>query len=145
MNGTRLYSLLAYAGALPFVACSLLAHTDLPGLPALGSYERISAVYALVIVSFMAGTHWGNYLMMQSESPVNLLLTSNVITIVVWIVFLSTGIMTTLWVSAAAFLVLLWVDYKLFQSGLITQNYIVVRRNVTAIVVVSLIICITAL
>lgn len=139
MKKSKLYTLLTYSGTLPFLACAILPYANFSALPVLGSFDRIAAVYALVIVSFMAGTHWGNYLVMEDTAPVNLFLSSNIIAIIIWLVFLSMNIATSLWVSTVAFLFLLWVDYKLFQANLITRYYFNVRRNATAIVVVSLI------
>lgn len=72
MNKTRLYTLLTYAGTLPFIACAILLFVNVQGLPLLGSLTDIAAAYALVIVSFMAGTHWGSYLVSQEASPFNL-------------------------------------------------------------------------
>jgi len=145
MNKIKLYTILTYAGTLPFISCAILPYANLPNLPFLGSFDRIAAVYALVIVSFMAGTHWGNYLVMEDESPINLFLSSNVVAIVAWLVFLSTGIEATLWVSVIAFLFLLWVDHKLFKANLITRYYFIIRCNATVIVVVSLLITLVAL
>jgi Protein of unknown function (DUF3429) len=59
---TRIYSLLTYAGALPFVACALIPLFGVSSIKLIGSFDYIAAVYALTIVSFMAGVHWGTVL-----------------------------------------------------------------------------------
>jgi hypothetical protein len=42
---TRIYSLLTYAGALPFIACALLPLIGVSAIQRIGSVDYIAAVY----------------------------------------------------------------------------------------------------
>jgi hypothetical protein len=156
-SNDRLYTRLTYAGALPFVACAVLPWAGWPVLPGGGSFASIAAGYSLAIVSFMAGVHWGTWLY-NSDSltdgsagkpadglPLNLLLTSNVITVSVWLTFVLSTLVVSLTVSAAAFLLLLIIDVRLAGAGLLSPEYLRTRRNVTLIVVAMLLLTAAAL
>ena len=135
----KIYSLLTYAGALPFIACALLPLIGVSAIQRIGSVDYIAAVYALTIVSFMAGVHWGMALDPQrTEWPVNLFLSSNAVTIMAWLALLTTTPKITLIMGILAFLYLLWVDYRLYSLKLLTAHYFQTRRHVTALVVLSL-------
>ena len=134
----KLYAALAYAGALPFIGCAILPWLGIATLPVIGDCKYISATYGVAIASFMAGIHWGTYLYRSGSLPVNLLLTSNVITLGVWFAFLLTPINVSLAANLVAFAALLAIDYKLAGAGLISDAYMALRRNVTVIVLVSL-------
>ena len=139
MANTRIYSILTYAGALPFIACALMPLLGVSSIKLIGSFDYIAAVYALTIVSFMAGVHWGMALDQQrTEWPVNLFLSSNAVTIIAWLAFLTTTPKITLIACILAFLYLLWVDYRLYYLKLLTAHYLQTRRNVTALVAISL-------
>ena len=138
MTNNRLYAVLAYSGTLPFAACALLLAARVPAIAGSGSWAEIAAGYGLAIASFMAGTHWGAYLQQSAGAPLNLLLTSNAITVVVWLTFVLAPIAVSLMVTGVAFLLLLLVDYRLASAGMITSAYLVLRRNVTFVVVTLL-------
>ena len=132
-----LYAWLAYAGAIPFLACALLPFTGIVDLPWVGSLHYVSASYALVIVSFMAGIV-GSFLIALLGPPGVLLLTSNAVTLAAWFAFLLAPLPLTLVVAAAAFAVLLLVDYRLERGGAHAGAYLRTRRNVTTLVIVAL-------
>ena len=138
MSNNRLYALLAYAGTLPFVACALLSIGGVADIAGLGSWAEIAAGYGLAIAAFMAGVHWGTYLCQSPGTPLNLLVTSNAITVAVWLAFVLTSTVVSIAVTGCAFLLLLLVDYQLANAGLLTKTYIKLRRNVTIIVIVML-------
>ena len=55
------------------MACALMSLLGVSSIKLIGSVDYIAAVYALTIVSFMAGVHWGMALDQQrTEWPVNL-------------------------------------------------------------------------
>ena len=138
MTNNRLYAVLAYSGTLPFAACALLLAARVPAIAGSGSWAEIAAGYGLAIASFMAGVHWGTYLHQPPGGPLNLLLTSNAITIAVWIAFVFAPVAVSLTVTGFAFLLLLAVDYQLAGAGLITPAYLALRRTVTFVVVAML-------
>ncbi len=138
MKMEKTYRTLAYLGALPFMACAGLQALDVAPLKILGPHVDVALTYGLVIMSFMAGTHWGLYLNASKPAPVNLFITSNAITIVMWALYLAAGTVITLVGFIFGFLALLWIDYRLAQAGIITAAYYKVRVGVSALVVASL-------
>ena len=68
----------------------------------------------------------------------NLLLTSNAITVAVWLAFILTPVAVSIAVIAAALVLLLAVDFRLARAGLLTADYLRTRRNVTLIVLTML-------
>jgi len=134
VTDNRLYALLAYAGTLPFAACAILPIVGIPGIAGVGSCAQIAAGYGLAITSFMAGVHWGTHLYRSPGIPVNLMVTSNAITVVVWLAFALAPATVSIAVTGSAFLLLLAIDYRLANAGLITKAYLALRRNVTFIV-----------
>lgn len=140
MENQKLYSALTYAGALPFLACAFLPYAGLAELPKIGMLYYVAQVYGLVILSFMAGVHWGTYLYNQESAPQNLFITSNIVTVVAWLVFLLGNPVWTLLVLMAGFLYLLLLDYQLHRHKMISDHYLDTRRNVSALVTLSLIV-----
>ena len=138
MESRKLYPVLTYAGALPFVACALMPLFGMETLWNLGSYVHIAAAYGLAIVCFLCGAHWGTYLYHRAAAPDNLFLTSNVIVVACWFAFLMAAKAITLFVLILAFLCLLFIDYRLLRAGLLTEYYFRMRTIATVIAVASL-------
>lgn len=138
MSKQSLYKALAYAGAVPFVVCAVaaLSGAAVPG-PA-EAVDRLAASYGLTIVSFMAGVMWGVYLTSDDAAPGHLFVASNAVALIAWGAFLAGPPKLSLGVMAVLFLYLLYVDYGLCRSGVLTGHYLALRRNVTAIVILSL-------
>lgn len=145
MNQIKLYNLLAYLGSLPFVISALLMHFGTQHIAVLGDVTFIASSYALVIVVFMSGIHWGNYLSDKNSNTINLLLISNVITVLSWLVFLTITSPYVFLFYALAFCILLIIDMKLFKQEVLTKKYFITRCFVTFIVVTSLIIMMLSL
>lgn len=140
MDKRQSYTWLMYAGTLPFLACAILPFVGITHLPQLGTFEEVAAVYALVIATFMAGTHWGLYLGCDKNSPENLFIHSNIITVVLFFTFLLANDRVILLVSIVAFLYLLVRDYTLQKKSVLSQHYWRSRCYVTAIVCLSLVV-----
>ncbi len=138
MQENRLYTLLTYAGALPFVLCALLPLVGIEEWENVGTFEYIARLYGLAIVSFVAGSHWGTYLYNRESSPANLFLTSNAVVLAAWFAFLFTIPVLTEFVLLLSFLYLLFVDYNLYKANLITAYYFRMRANVTLVVCICL-------
>ena len=139
MQENRLYSLLTYGGALPFILCALLPFLGLDAWQNVGTFEFIARLYGLAIASFVAGSHWGTFLYNRDASPSNLFLTSNAVVLAAWFAFLFTIPVMTQFVLLLAFLYLLFVDYNLHKAGLTTPHYFRTRTYVTLIVCVCLV------
>ncbi|MEM8697473.1 MAG: DUF3429 domain-containing protein [Pseudomonadota bacterium] len=135
--------ILAYAGTLPFIAGAALTvlGTDLSVLgPALEPVPVLASAWALTIVSFMAGVHWGQYLVDRERIGIDLFLTSNAIAIAGWLAFLLLPTSHALLAFTALFGILLLIDGRLHGGGHITAGYWRARLGVTAIVVAALLV-----
>ena len=77
-------ALLICAGAIPFILLTALAAYNIE----FNYFEPEVALksYALAIGSFVCGSHWGIYLV--RKAPINLLVTSNICTLIFWGVFI---------------------------------------------------------
>ena len=128
---SSLVRLLVFAGALPFFASAVLVL--LPVLPALDAVALFRS-YALVILCFLCGAHWGQGLAAKGGAPLNLFLASNALVLLLWL--------GNAFLPASAFLLLvllelvllLGIDRRLFQHELIDHWYYVTRIRITLIV-----------
>ncbi|MGD8978166.1 MAG: DUF3429 domain-containing protein [Gammaproteobacteria bacterium] len=136
---SKTYPLLAYAGAIPFVLCAIAPWLGVTDLGRIGSVGSVAASYGLAIVSFMAGILWGICLIGAKPVPGNLFFVSNAVTLAAWFAFLLTPPTVALGVMALLFLYLLMVDARLTRTGALDDRYFRTRRNVTLLVVLSLV------
>lgn len=140
IQNTKLYTALALAGTLPFIASALLPLLGHDSLPHLGPLDQVVASYGLAIVCFLAGAHWGVYLSGRSTGSLNLFVISNVIFLAVWFAYVGAGINIAIGIQVAAFLALLFIDLRLKNSDVISAAYFQVRMMATMIAVVSLLV-----
>ena len=133
---------LTFVGAIPFVACAFLLMIDVVTVPMLGSVVDILSAYGLVIASFMAGAHWGNHLDLADNNKwaIRLPLYSNIIALGLWLGFLILSASSFIWLLVIGFISLLVIDYSLHRAQIISHTYFQVRKYVTTIVVISLVI-----
>jgi hypothetical protein len=136
----KIYQYLALLGALPFIFCAACFVFDVQTIPILGGTRDVLGTYALVIIAFMAGSHWGQHLDFDHKWGDYLPITSNLITVLAWIGFLILPFKISLIAFAISLLVLLWIDQKLRQNDLISFEYFRTRYLVTFIVVPTLLI-----
>lgn len=136
----KLSPYLTFAGAVPFVVGAVLITLGVSNIPILGEVSHILSTYGLVIASFMAGAQWGNHLTLPDSSAwvVNLPLLSNIITIGLWLGFLSLTPAHFIWLLIMGFIILLVVDYGLDRAQIIEHKYFKVRLYVTSVVIISL-------
>lgn len=139
-NTKPVYSALAFAGAIPFVASGILLVSGIPAVSPIGSVADGVNSYGLAIVSFLAGIHWSIYLGNQQDPPFNLLVSSNVIFLFVWIMYVVAGTRLSLVAQIVALIALLAIDRSIAQAALVSPHYFRVRIIVTAIAVTSLIV-----
>jgi hypothetical protein len=134
-----LYRYLTYAGSLPFIICAGCIVFGVTTIPILGGTNSVLGAYALIITSFMAGSHWGQHTNLDGDWNFYLPIASNVIAITVWVGFLILPFNMLLFVCAISFTALLYIDKQLFWHDHISVEYFVARCHVTLIVVVALI------
>jgi len=142
MQDTKLYTALALAGTIPFIASALLPVLGHYSLPYLGPLDQLVASYGLAIVCFLAGAHWGTYLSGRSAGSLNLFVISNVIFLAVWFAYVGAGVKTAIAIQIVAFLILLFIDLRLRTGDVISAKYLRVRTAATMIAVASLLVVI---
>jgi hypothetical protein len=145
MQALPLTARLALLGALPFVISSLLLALDINSLPLLGSVANLLSSYTLVIAVFMCGVHWGQYLQQPEEHSLNLLLISNILTVLLWFIWLLSPLHIFLAVALTVFVILLMIDMRLRLLNVISKSYFRTRMLVTGIVCLFLILAIYSL
>jgi hypothetical protein len=143
MQDTKLYTTLALAGTIPFIAGALLPLLGHDSLPHLGPLDRLVASYGLAIVCFLAGAHWGTYLSGRSADSLNLFVISNVVFLAVWFAYVGAGVNTAIGIQICAFLALWFIDLRLRSSDVISAAYFRVRTAATLIAISFLLIIIS--
>ncbi len=126
-------ALLICGGVIPFILLTALAAYDVEYT----YFEPKVALksYAFAIGSFVCGSHWGLYL--AKSSPINLLVTSNVCTLILWVAFIYLENYELFF--SVIFLLLLLVDFILYKSSIISDNYFNIRSTITLVVVLCLV------
>ncbi len=123
---------LTFLGVIPFLLLLMLSFYN---------FERtdytsnLFHAYSAIIISFIAGTHWGICLYSKDGNN-RILLESNLITLMAWFSLFSLSSMTEL-IMIGCFLYLLHVDQRLQKNGLISELYF--RRRMLATFTVILI------
>jgi len=142
IQDTKLYTALALAGTIPFIAGALLPWLGHDVLPYLGPLDQMVASYGLAIVCFLAGAHWGIYLSGRTTGSLNLFVISNVIFLAAWFAYVGAGVKAAIGIQIVAFLTLLIIDRRLKSSDVISATYFRVRTMATMIAVAFLLIVI---
>jgi hypothetical protein len=140
MDDAKTYSLLAFAGAIPFVACALLPFSGTDSIPLFGALDEIAGIYGLAIISFLAGTHWAFQLLRPRSTPFNLFLGSNVTFLVVWFSWFILPVPWALALQSAAFVFLLFVDQALSGVAITPRAYLRARSIATVAAILSLLV-----
>ncbi|MBC8048801.1 MAG: DUF3429 domain-containing protein [Chitinophagales bacterium] len=136
----RLYAALTYLGTLPFISSALLMAFDIANIPYLGAPMEVARSYGLVIVSFMAGAHWGQQIALKAATPINLHITSVFISLCAWISHLLLPHGAFMLVLIVLFAGLLVIDVRLHRYGVIDRHYLETRCGVTGIVITALLV-----
>ena len=133
-----LYSLLAYAGVTPFVACALLPFAGIVSIPPFGPLDQLVNSYGLAIVCFLSGIHWATYLAGKDDLPFNLMISSNVVFLLVWFGFVLGELSVSLSIQIVSLAILLVIDWRLRSAAAITAEYFRVRFTATSLAIASL-------
>lgn len=133
-NRKRLIHLLTYSGGIPFIIYAISSIFDYPK-----NYEQIISnsidIYSLLIISFISGSHWG--LSLNNDKKVNVLILSNVIVLGIWFAYIFQFYFKSVFLTA--FTILLWIDYAYLCIEKMNRWYFELRRNISLIVLLSLI------
>ena len=138
MQDRFIYTLLAAAGALPFVAGAFLLAAGVDDIASLGPVADLVLAYGLAIVSFLAGVHWATDIYHRPRLPMSLAVGSNVVVIAAWLAFALSTQTAAFVTQIVAFGYLLAIDRRLEAGRLISTQYYRMRAGVTLVVVVSL-------
>ena len=137
-----LTSFLVWAGAVPFVVGTVLLLAGVRGLSPLFAEEdlvaRGLALYALVIVVFLAGSLWRQQHSASLE-PV-LAVSSNLLALLACFIALVLPFGGQFPVFAVFLLALLWLEWWRFRHKAIGRDYFRLRCRVTALVVMLLLV-----
>jgi hypothetical protein len=134
MKNSNLIKLLTYLGALPFFLAFYIDLTNQSFLDLMGIQWFLT--YGLLILSFMAGTLWGQVV----NEPVKIkriALLSNVITLSAWFAFLLADPAVVLVIMALGFVALYLLEAFVIKTIKRPDYYLALRLRVTTLVVVA--------
>jgi hypothetical protein len=147
----RLARILTYLGALPFLFAAFISLSPFISLPDfLGgeiAYAEFKAKalmhsYAVVILSFLAGIQWG--VSLHDHKQTKLILISNVLAIMAWLSLMSFASILALSILLLGFIIALIADRKAYKEQLIPEWFWQLRKKVSAIVCLTLLVVLLA-
>lgn len=138
---TNFYTVLIYAGALPFVLAATSMLMGYYEFPYLGSISMAITSYGLLIAAFIAGSHWGLYKLSSAKQLPNFFISSNLIALVAISGFLLLPSAYFLFVLIGLFIWLLLLEKDFYRVGVISFHYLKIRIIVSSVVIVSLFLC----
>ncbi len=133
-----LYSFLALAGTLPFIAGAVAISTGYAFLPIIGATVIAVSLYGLVILSFMAGTQWGMFFIAPHPRRAWLLLWSNFVALAGWCLFLFFPPALYIVGLIVLFSGMLLVDFYLQNLEITSRAYLGLRITATIITLLAL-------
>jgi hypothetical protein len=127
--------ILTYSGILPFLIFGLAVTLHL------GEFNSRLAFfsYGAVILSFICGIHWATCLFFPSRHSANLLLQTNLITLLGWLSLLLGQHKLSLGLQCFCFIYLLAIDCHLYRQGVFPQWFFNIRISVSTLVISLLI------
>ena len=134
MNNSNVIKCLTYLGATPFFLSILVSLTSKTFLGVEAVQWFLS--YGLVILSFMAGTLWGQVLNQKGHIK-TIAVATNAITLAAWIIFLLGASSLAVLVVALGFFGLYLLEAMLMKPLKRPDYYLSLRRNVTVLVVLA--------
>jgi uncharacterized membrane protein len=144
MRAEWLATVLSLAGLVPFYVSVAAIWQILPGdWEEVGWY--ILQSYGAIILSFLAGIHWGRALGAQNLQAAPLLLWSNIIALVAWVALFVAQPLVLLSLMMACFALQYAVDARMVARGILPQWYLPLRRGVTLGVMLACFLAMAAL
>jgi hypothetical protein len=134
MNNSNVIKSLTYLGAVPFFLAFYISLTSNSFLGVDAAQWFLS--YGLVILSFMAGTLWGQ-VVSEEVSVKRIALATNAITLAAWFSFLLAGPPLTLIITALGFIALYLLEALAMAHLKRPDYYLGLRLKVTALVVIA--------
>ena len=134
MSHSNLIKLLTYLGASPFFFAIFISLSNSTFFGIEGRQWFLS--YGLVILSFMAGTLWGQ-VVNASKQIKRIALASNAITLFAWFAFLLSGTSSVLLILTLGFIALYMLESFAISHMQRPDYYLALRLRVTALVVLA--------
>lgn len=134
MSQPSLIQFLTYLGAVPFYLALYLVITNQVLLGISGGHWF--KTYGLVILSFMAGTIWGQ-LVNASVRVKRLALASNAVTLLAWFAYLLVSTQATLVIMATGFVALYILEALIMTHVTRPDYYLGLRLRVSALVLLA--------
>ena len=147
----KLAKVLTYLGALPFLFAAFISLSPYMSLPEfLGgdiAYAGFKAKalmhsYGVVILSFLAGIQWG--ICLYNDKQTKLLLISNILAIMAWLSLMAFASKFALSILLLGFIVALLADRKTYMNQLIPDWFWLLRKKISAIVCLALLVVLLA-
>ncbi|WP_283789713.1 DUF3429 domain-containing protein [Bermanella sp. WJH001] len=134
MPQPSLIQFLTYLGAVPFYLALYLVITNQVLLGISGGHWF--KTYGLVILSFMAGTIWGQ-VVNASVRVKRLVLASNAVTLLAWFAYLLVSTQATLVIMATGFVALYILEALIMTHVTRPDYYLGLRLRVSALVLLA--------
>ncbi len=133
--------ILSLAGALPFALNIMINQEIVPAsyLSILFSNKN-TLTYGAIILSFLSGIQWGLVISSQLTSYKSLLISSNIVTLAAWASTLLPNLSTSLILLIMGFIYQLIIDIHLGNKAFFPSWYTRLRKAVTLIVIMLLLI-----
>lgn len=130
----RLVRLLTLAGALPLWLCL----AGVVAAPALLDWHHLALSYAAIILSFLCGMQWAVAWQPVPASRVNLLITSNAVTLLGWLSLALPQPRAAYVLLALCYLLVLQLDRRVVGAASMPAWFLRTRMYATALVVLAL-------
>ncbi len=131
----RLAKALAYSGLLPFLYFPVYLFFTGNSVIFGFDVEALLVAYSAVIVSFIAGIHWGIFLF--KKSSLNLFLCSNIIALLACLSIFSIFFLNLIILILCLFFLIL-IDSSLFNQQLLDPWFYKLRLQVSTLALLSL-------
>lgn len=125
---------LTYMGALPFVIFNLMLVLHFDFVLSTEFIFKAFLTYGAIIMSFLAGMHWGLAITVSQPVSAYLLLSSNVVAILAWLCLILNIHFLALILLGVLYLYQLLIDCKLAKDRLIAKGFLLTRIVITVIV-----------
>mgnify|MGYP006427303531 CR=1 FL=1 len=133
---SRLFLTFGYAGILPF---ALFTAMIVFGGDAARSVTNLQIAYAGMILSFLAGVHWGQALTAGNAKQISFSMAPTIISLCLFLINIIGYSFPALIGTAFMFLILFEADKRFLVQELLPPGYFRFRRNLTWIVAALLI------
>ena len=127
-------SILTYLGILPFWISAIAFHLKIAEKDSLFLFST----YGSVIVSFISGIHWGINIEKSYSKKIWLIFTSNIVALIAWGAIIIPKPIISLSMLIFCFIILLWIDFKIYKIGWIELWFIRLRTSATFLVILPI-------